>query len=396
VLARWLTKLKAVHAAKTPAEREAVYRLRYQVFVGELKRKLPGVDHARGWLTDADDERPGTILFYTGAPDDVTGTIRVRVWPPGGVPAKEAGQYSMARFPGIERLATADLGRLTVKPGERGMLILPALVRACYEQLAGPGGVDLVFCYCAPGLVRSYRSLGMVPYGGSLIDTGSGPVQIPLVCVLSDAAALRRAKSFLAPLVKTYFGAGKRPPLDVTPFAHLLNPDNIPVQSDPAKIWEEIADSLKAETPDSAFFGLSPKVMKKLARAGFLLNFERGQLVFREGTKEHEVYVVVEGTFEVFQEDRRIALLGAGELIGEIAFFTQSGEGRRIASVRAFTDGRLLVLRRRFLRELNRDDPDAGYQILMNMSRIMAERLSKPARDDDVSSGQAPQLTPTD
>lgn len=381
MLARWLTKLKSVHVATTQAEREAIYRLRYQVFVGELQRTLPGVDHERQWLTGEDDEHPNTILLYTGSRDDITGSIRIRAWPPGAVPAKEAAQYSMSRFPGLEKLTTADLGRLVVKPNARGMLILPALVGACYEELAGRRGADLVFCYCAPGLVRSYRSLGMVPYGGSLIDTGSGPVQIPLVCVLSDAAALRRSKSFLASFVKKYFGPGKRPPLDTSPFAHLLDPDNIPIQSDPAKIWEEIADSLQGEQPGSAFFGLPPKAMKKLAHSGFLLNFEKGQMVFREGTKEHEVYVVVDGSFEVFQEDRRIALLTRGALIGEIAFFTQSGEGKRIASVRATTVGRLLVLRRKFLRELTRSDPDAGYQILMNMGRIMAERLSQSAKE---------------
>ncbi|MDX2142927.1 MAG: cyclic nucleotide-binding domain-containing protein [Rhodospirillaceae bacterium] len=381
IIAAWLSKREAVHVATTAEERQAIYRLRYDVFVGELNRTLSGIDHERRELTDAEDEHPGTLLLYTGKRDDITATIRIRFWEPGRVPAKEFDTYSMARFPGIGGLATADLGRLVVKPDARGMLILPALVRVSYEELAGRRGADLVFCCCSPGLVRAYRSLGMVPYGGRLIDTGSGPVQIPLVCVVSDAAALKRAKSLLAPMVKKYFGPGKRPPLDTTPFAHLLDPDNIPIQSDPNLIWEEISNSFNGEKSTSAFFGLSPKAMKRLSRSGFLIAFERGQLVFKEGTKEHEIYFVVEGSFEVFQKDRQIAVLTRGDLIGEIAFFTQAGEGKRMASVRAVTDGRLLVLRRKFLRELTHKDPEAGFRLLMNMSRIMAERLAKVPQD---------------
>ena len=100
-----------------------------------------------------------------------------------------------------------------------------------------------------------------------------------------------------------------------------------------------------------------------------------GEFVLCKGTKEHEVYIILEGAFEVFQDMRRIALRTQGDVIGEIAFFTQSGQ--RTASVRALTNGRLLVLRRKFLQELTHTDPEAGYQILMNLSRIIAERLSE-------------------
>ena len=75
---------------------------------------------------------------------------------------------------------------------------------------------------------------------------------------------------------------------------------------------------------------------------------------------------------------RRIALLEKGDLFGEIAFFGASGE--RTANVRALTDCRLLVLRRKFLEELARSDPEAAYQIVLSVSRIMAERLGTLVR----------------
>jgi CRP-like cAMP-binding protein len=79
--------------------------------------------------------------------------------------------------------------------------------------------------------------------------------------------------------------------------------------------------------------------------------------------------------FEVFQDARRVALRSTCELIGEIAFFACNAQ--RTASVRALTDGRLLVLRRKFLQELTRSDPDVGYEVVMTMSRVMAERIPR-------------------
>jgi CRP-like cAMP-binding protein len=374
----WLSGWEPVHKAITPVERAGVFRLRYRAYVGELNRHMPGTDHEKKWLTDQEDEKAGTTIFYTGTPENVTGTIRVRTWGPGNIPVKDFNAFSVDRFPGIEKLVASELGRLAIVPESRGKLMLPALVRAAIAELMGPRNADLVFCTCSPGHVRVYRSLGMVPYGGKLIETPWGPIQIPLVGVLSDIEGARRAGSFLTPLAKKHFGPGKRPPLDMKPFAQILNPDEVPVESSPARVLAGLRASLD-DVEDSALMGLPPKAVKKLARSGFLLNFGSGELVIREGSREAEVFVVLDGSFEVLQDTRRVALLEKGALIGEIAFFTQGGLGQRTATVRSVSGGRLLVLRRKFLRELMRSDPDAGYQLLMNMGRIMAERLTGAA-----------------
>ena len=43
--------------------------------------------------------------------------------------------------------------------------------------------------------------------------------------------------------------------------------------------------------------------------------------------------------------------------------------------MRAVSKGEVLVLRRSFLKELTREHPDAGFQILTNMGRVMAQRI---------------------
>ena len=48
--------------------------------------------------------------------------------------------------------------------------------------------------------------------------------------------------------------------------------------------------------------------------------------------------------------------------------------------MRALSDCKLLVLRQKFLDELTTNDPEAACQILLNVSRIMAERMAGMVR----------------
>jgi len=384
----WLTKLETVHRAETAAEREAIYRFRYQVYVEEL-RHADEADHERKWLKQDEDEQPGTTLLYTG-PDDITSTVRVRVWKPGEVPPAVFAVTSMDRFPGIERLGVSHIGRMTIRRSLRGKLVLPSLLAGTYEFLAGEG-VDLAFLDCVPGIVRQYRQLGARPYGGRLIDLGHSP-GIPLVIVLSDYEHLKRSGSIVAPLVKKHFGPGKRAPLDLAPYRHLFDNGAVPVEFDPEKVWEALQDRLLASDEKIPTFvdALSPGALFHLSESGYLLDVKAGDLLTRAGIGQREMFVILEGACEVEGAGKRIALLDKGDLFGEIAFFSESGE--RSATVRALSDCKLLVLRQQFLAELTTNDPEAACQILLNLGRIMAERMGAMVRTAALLDQAEPQV----
>jgi CRP-like cAMP-binding protein len=80
--------------------------------------------------------------------------------------------------------------------------------------------------------------------------------------------------------------------------------------------------------------------------------------------------------FEVYDGDRRLRVIGRGDVIGEVAFFGTSG--RRSASVSAATDGQVLVLRRHFIDELRRNDPGAAAEVLYELARALADRILVP------------------
>jgi len=369
-----MAELGNVSIARTQEEREAIYRFRYQVYVEELKRDYPDADHKRKWLHDEDDEKDYTVNFYSGAQDDVTGAVRLLLWRPGQVPENYSRMFSMETFPGLEELVTSEVGRLMIRPDQRGNDTFPTLMCAMYEHLVQQDA-QLCFLYCVPGLVKHYRkTIGARPYGGRLVPAGSS-TGIPMVVVVSDTDYFRESGSVLAGLSEERFGPDGRPKLDTSPFSHVLEGDSVPVKLDQNAVWGEFHHQLLEHESSLPTFlsSLSPEVLKELAASGFILNLSAGDVVAREGTEEREMYVILKGLFEVISHGKRLAILEKGDLFGEIAFFTEAGQ--RSADVRSMDDGELLVLRRNFLKELTRNDPDAGFQILTNMGRVMAERI---------------------
>ena len=370
--------LEPVYIAESEAEREAVFSFRYSVYGAELGRKLGHADHGRERVHDEEDDQPYTTLLYTddGA-GQLTGTIRIRRWEPGQVPAKDWETFSMERFAGLRGMCTAEIGRLMIEPGHRGQLGLVSMACAVYQLYAGELAADVGFINCATGLVRHYRLLGFRTYAGRMVPTVDG-IEVPLVLIPSDRAFLEQAGSFVAPFADLFYGPGQRAPVDVGPWARVLDADSAPVRFDKTAVWDRV-ERLRQAADDhpSMLEALSEDTVRKLSEQGFLMDVPAGHLLTEKGLTQREIFVILEGAFEVHDDDRRIALLGSGEVIGEVGFFGTSG--RRMASVTAASDGQVLVLRRRFVDELMRSDPACAAEVLFALARVLADRQYAPA-----------------
>jgi len=377
MLIQWLMGLEKVTKAETQEERDAIYRFRYRVYVEELKKGFLDVDHERRMIRDDDDETPGAVLFYTGSKGAVTGTVRAVIWQPNLAPPQVHERFSFGMFPAIDSLITAETSRLLIDRSVRGTLILPALARAMYEHMI-EADTSLVFAYCAPGLVRAYRKLGYRPYSGELVCNQDG-VRVPLVGVLSDLEYLQRVGSPVAPLVKQHFGPGKRDFLDLRPYREVLDPGPLPFEVEPEVVWNQLQEQLLNEEDDefrvkTLLDTLPEPSIRKLASKGFIMDIPADRTVVRQDLIEKEMFFILEGAFVVEAGGQVLAHLNRGDVFGEIALLVD--EGRRTATIRSITPGRVLVLRRRFLEELMKDDPTLSSRILFNLSRILAERMA--------------------
>jgi CRP/FNR family transcriptional regulator len=104
--------------------------------------------------------------------------------------------------------------------------------------------------------------------------------------------------------------------------------------------------------------------------------YQDGEVIFRKGDAGDSMFIIQEGQVEVLDElegqEVRLAVSGAGEVIGEMAIFEQQ---TRSATVRALGNARVLTIdEKTFLRYVHQD-PSLAYQLLKMMSNRV-RRLS--------------------
>lgn len=114
---------------------------------------------------------------------------------------------------------------------------------------------------------------------------------------------------------------------------------------------------------DDVFAALTEKLIE--------VNLWRGSSVFREGDQGDQLYFIVSGKIKLScttQEGREnlLAILGPGELFGELALFDPSP---RTATATAVSETRLAGLTNENLRTLLRTRPEVSAQLLQALAR---------------------------
>jgi CRP-like cAMP-binding protein len=158
----------------------------------------------------------------------------------------------------------------------------------------------------------------------------------------------------------------------------------------PEKVWRELQDELLTDQgPVSLFLENVPtEELKRLSNMAAVMDVPVGGTVTRAALVEEEIFLILEGVFEVLVDGRQVDLLHVGDIFGELAFFLSTH--RRTATIQAVTDGQVLVIGRRFLAKIRKENPTLAADLLFNLCRIMADRQ---ARTDSVCYGQHGQET---
>lgn len=105
--------------------------------------------------------------------------------------------------------------------------------------------------------------------------------------------------------------------------------------------------------------------------------FSPGDAVISERGRDRSLYLILDGRLEVLVErgrrgHRQVASLGAGSVIGELAFFDG---GARSALVRAVTAAELAELSPADFEALAAADPVLARRLLFELGRFLAKRL---------------------
>lgn len=133
---------------------------------------------------------------------------------------------------------------------------------------------------------------------------------------------------------------------------------------------------------DAVPMNLTDAKWRQLAEYLQPVSLQQGQVLIEQGVKDRTVYFVESGSLTVHYQDTRervrIAMVGAGSLLGEGAFFSHLP---RSATVNAGGDCRLWCLTPLRFRELSTRHPDIALELTISMATVLARRMyNKPKR----------------
>ncbi|MBA3243906.1 MAG: cyclic nucleotide-binding domain-containing protein [Actinobacteria bacterium] len=119
------------------------------------------------------------------------------------------------------------------------------------------------------------------------------------------------------------------------------------------------------------FAQCSRKELDVIAGVADELQLATGRELTREGDRGREFFVVIDGELEVRRKSRKIATLGGGDFVGEMALVT--GRPRNATVTTKGTVRALVITDRAFARLLETSPP-----IQLKIMRALAERVPDP------------------
>ena len=124
------------------------------------------------------------------------------------------------------------------------------------------------------------------------------------------------------------------------------------------------------------FENLTPKELKDLTQLTHERSYKANEPVFKKLAPGEGMYVILKGTVEIKDPDSNttFATLGSGDFFGELALLD---EEPRSAMAVATEASELVGFFRTDLLTLMKRGPELGNKILLNLSRVLGERLRR-------------------
>jgi len=106
---------------------------------------------------------------------------------------------------------------------------------------------------------------------------------------------------------------------------------------------------------------------------------KKGDIIMREGERSDYLYYISSGTYEVIHNEKKVGSLSAQDIfMGEMSFLLDQ---RRSATIKAVSDGKLILLTQKIFINIIREYPHYG----VFLSKLLAKRLM---RSNDQAAGK--------
>jgi len=175
--------------AGTKSEKEAIYRLRYDVYISEKKEIHPNTDNINYFVKDEFDDI--SDLFYIECENEVIASLRISMKKNGLLEFED--KYEMDRFKPYYPENISTTSRLIVNSEKRNGRCLSILINHIFEY-GIDNGILLDFINCSEPLDKLYESMGYRRYKNNFDHPVYGSV-IPLVLFGNDISYFNKIKS---------------------------------------------------------------------------------------------------------------------------------------------------------------------------------------------------------
>ena len=118
------------------------------------------------------------------------------------------------------------------------------------------------------------------------------------------------------------------------------------------------------------FAGCSKKELAAIARLTDQLTLEDGRVLTKQDAISHEAFIILSGKVVVKRNDRQVAVLGAGDTLGELGLLDN---GPRTATAVAMGPVDVLVIGRREFAGLLQDVPAIAHKVLKTLAATIRE-----------------------
>mmetsp|Transcript_55133 Transcript_55133/g.66376 ORF Transcript_55133/g.66376 Transcript_55133/m.66376 type:complete len:388 (+) Transcript_55133:70-1233(+) len=358
----WYRKIKV---AETQEDLLNVCKLRYHVYVDELKRdNYNYIDNVKRILEDDLDNVDGVVNLMVNSPEnkdaDITlaGCARLHV----PVPEKYNEMFGIldkGLFPGSTINDFAFFSRFMVKAEFRGRNgATDAIYEQCYIQ-AREMGAKYLMLNCTPSLASAYERKGWVRYKNTYWDQGMGmqmamclPMEdIPFLSTLGSFSILPASSIAIPELAST---DGDNKPNKVKRgewLTRILTQLEAPMVSSklcsPSIVQKFIQRRMASKFMNQVPIFENTTLQERMAFLGSFggcvpfIKVMAGDGISRVGDVRDEAFLVMSGRVRVEYEGIVLGYAGVGSLIGENAFLFGA---KRTLTVNAKEDVELMVI----------------------------------------------------
>lgn len=362
-----------VKLAETEEERQRIYALRYEIYIGELGRNQGFANPKTRTIQEPWDDTAYLLFAVDG--EEIIGTVRLNLKKDG--PMEYETIYDLEKFTPFYPDRISMTTKLLVKDTYRNSIAASLLVMTAYEMYR-KWGIVFNFIDTRPHLVRLYQQLGFRFYRENINHPEFGNA-IPMVIILDDMEYLQEVRSPFQRIAKRYKNSREGADFFKDHFQKYSSVKPLFAMNH-EMLWSTFQSDLHKNPLEVLTFlsGIREDDAKKLLTQLDLLTFESEDIVFAKGDESEGMYCILEGQVQVELPseggDIVLAILNQGEIFGELGFVSKI---KRTATIRVRTHSKILLLNQKEFVKLESNAPGLAVKLLTNLFSILVSRFNE-------------------